>query len=245
MADEQRRRIAGEAIEIVALGDFRSPTFFVEDAAHEEVVSALANQVGVRVTVSLCGNASNVESLYRLSRTETGWHKAFFLRDGDNEGNPFPGDPKYIKLAKYAIENYFLDRELMAAATGRTDAVVRTAQFEALQEVRSTLLKRNKFFDFLFQMLEPSHLDRVSLDSLDGAVILDRVLKKLNASRSEFVREGIAWVFAQGREEELMPPGLVKALKALKAPTAQVSGTGTDAAACIDNPERESSQASL
>lgn len=245
MADEQRRRIAGEAIEIVALGDFRSPTFFVEDSAHEEVVSALANRAGVRVTISPCGNASNVESLYRLSRTESGWHNAFFLRDGDNEGNPFPGDPKYIKLSKYAIENYFLDRKLMVATTSRTDADVRTAQFEALQEARSTLLRRNKFFDFLFQMLEPAHLDRVSLDSLDGALILDRVLKKLNVSRGEFIRESIAWAFAQGREEELMPADLVKALKALKAPRASAPGKGAETAAYIESPEEGSPQASL
>jgi len=52
--------------------------------------------------------------------------------------------------------------------------------------------------------------------------------------------------FREGqREEELMPADLVKALKALKAPTPSAPGKGAETAAYIESHEEGSPQASL
>ncbi len=112
LTPDQQKKLTGDAIEIIAMGDLAKPTFFLEDGRHKEVVESLARELGVDVSISQCGNSSNVRSLFRHSKREGGWLNSYFITDGDNEGNPFPGEKTFIHLDKYSIENFLLNLEL-------------------------------------------------------------------------------------------------------------------------------------
>lgn len=127
----QRERIAGEAIEIIKLGDLGgSGTFWVEDKAQESVVKAIAKQEGAQVRVVVSGNAPNVRSLYKRSKEDGGWQHAYFLEDGDGQGSQFPGEPDFIHLNKYCIENYLLDLPIAAQITGSSEAEIQKIIFD-------------------------------------------------------------------------------------------------------------------
>ncbi|MBN1367770.1 MAG: ATP-binding protein [Dehalococcoidales bacterium] len=81
---ELRRRISGEGIEIIKLGEFTKPTFFVEDQAHEDIIQVIAEILGNSISVSQCGNSQNVISLFRHSLREGNWSHCYFVIDGDN-----------------------------------------------------------------------------------------------------------------------------------------------------------------
>jgi len=83
VSDDQRHRIAGEAIEILKLGDFSKPTFFVEDNTHYTVLECLAKELGINVMITKCGNSSNVRSLYQFSKIDSGWDNSYFIEDGE------------------------------------------------------------------------------------------------------------------------------------------------------------------
>ena len=93
-----RERMAGEALQLVGLGDFPIATFFVEDSMHVEVLTEIASRLDRKISVVPVGNSANVKSLYRLSVGEGGWANAYFLLDGDGQGNPFPQSPEEPSL---------------------------------------------------------------------------------------------------------------------------------------------------
>ncbi len=102
---ELRERIAGESLKLVGLGDFEIPTFFVEDQAHVEVISEIATSLRKQISITQAGNSANVKSLFKYSLSKGGWKNAFFVIDGDNEGNPFLNYSEFIHLDRYCIEN--------------------------------------------------------------------------------------------------------------------------------------------
>ena len=57
LTPEQQRKLAGDAIEIIRMGDFEKPTFFVEDGRHQEIIEAVGQILGIEISVSQCGNS--------------------------------------------------------------------------------------------------------------------------------------------------------------------------------------------
>ena len=111
------------------------------------------------MTITPCGHSSNVKTLFKHAEQE-GWKQTYFLVDGDNEGNPFPGRRHFIHLEKYCIENYLLDTAIAAAALGITEETVRAAIMRAILYNRPTILGKNKFLDFLLDGLAQEHVHR-------------------------------------------------------------------------------------
>lgn len=209
----QRRRIAGEAIEIIKFGDFTYGTFFVEDKAQETVVKALADDEGVRIHTTVCGNAPNVRSLYKRGKADGGWPGTFFVEDGDNQGSPFPGETDFIHMDKYCIENYLLDFPTAATTTGKDEAALRQLVFDEVVKRKATILGKNKFLEFLFTDMRPEHLTPDRLATLDASLIFDGYLLSLGMTREDYVRRYVAAASQAGSLATVFPQQLIDAIR--------------------------------
>jgi len=192
VTDEQRRRIAGDAIEIIKMGSFSKPTFFVEDSAQAEAVQSIANSFSVDIIITECGNSSNVRSIYKYSLIDSDWKNSFFIEDGDNQGSPFPNSSNFIHLKKYCIENYFLDFNVASDITNRTPENIKELIVESILENKSNIFKKNKFFEFLVDQLKPEHITEDNLSKLDASQIMKSFLTKINMSYSEYIDQYVS-----------------------------------------------------
>lgn len=210
LTPQQRSRLAGDAIEIIALGDFTKPTLFVEDVAHVRVVKALAEIYGVSVTTSQCGNSTNVKSLYQYQLAHGRWTNAYFMIDGDNQGNPFPKDEQFIHLPYYCIENMMLDPETLMEASGRTLMEVQEVIVASISSERKAVFQKNKFFEFLADRIEANHMIFENLRMFDASIIVSNVFLALKISdyASYFLSAK-----ANGRIDTLVPQQLMRILE--------------------------------
>lgn len=210
---EQRTRLAGDAIEIVALSDFSKPTFFVEDSAHTEVLSQLAKTIGFSVTISECCTSANVKSLFSYQKSQGRWPQAYFVIDGDNMGNPFPSDSQFIHLPYYCIENSLLHPEILSAITGKSVLEIQESIVNAIKTNRSKVFAKNKFFDFLAESISPADMTFERLRIFDGSLILDTIIESLGSTRSKLIADYINYLNGNKRLAELFPNELLLGFK--------------------------------
>jgi hypothetical protein len=217
LSDEQRRRIAGEAISILQYGksteDTLIPTFFVEDASHRDILEALSYLMKVEITVSECGNSSNVKSLFKLSKKEGGWGNSYFLIDGDNQGNPFPTDDRFIHLDKYCLQSYLLNFEVASASSGKSVEEIQQIIFNVIKRNRSKILDKNKFFDFLFDSLKPTDITEERLSSLDASEIFVSYLTDLGMDSKEYLSNYLVTCQTKGMLRQVFPEKLIGAFE--------------------------------
>jgi predicted ATPase len=210
---EQQTRIAGDAIEIVRLGDFSKTTFFVEDQAHEEVIRAIADVLNADVSVSRCGNSPNVRSLYRQAQRQSGWGNTFYLEDGDNEGNPFPSDPNFVHLSKYCIENYLLDWHVASEITGKTEQELRQIILTAIMARRAAIFQKNKFVEFLADLLTIEHITEEHVAKLDASVIMSDYLDKVGMASADYTQAYVRQCQEGGSLDSSLPKQVVEIIK--------------------------------
>jgi len=203
--DEHRKKIAGEAIEIIKLGEFSKPTFFVEDHIHKEVLEKMADLMGKEISVSVAGNSSNVKSLYKLSKKEGGWNNSYFLIDGNNQGNPFPDEVNFIHLDKYCIENYLIDIDTISLMTSKTKDEIKELLFDLIIDNKETIFKKNKFFEFLIDRLNKEDIADEALRKLDASLIFEPFLKKIEASKSSYIYDYIKVNRENGKLKSIFP----------------------------------------
>lgn len=215
VTEEQRRRIAGDAIEIIKMGDFSKPTFFVEDPSQAEVVKVISNYLGVDVLITECGNCSNVRSLYRYSKLDSGWNNSYFIEDGDNQGSPYSDDHSFIHLGKYCIENYLLDSDIAGAISSRKGDDIKKLIVESVLENKGQLFKKNKFFEFLVDHLKAEHLNDDNLSKLDASLIMKSFLGKLGKSYPDYVKQYVDRCFESEESIEKLPIDIVNAIKSV------------------------------
>lgn len=224
LTTQQRSRLAGDAVEIVALGDFSKITVFVEDGAHAEVVAAIAKFLQVAVNTSQCGNAANVKSLYLHQRAHGPWTNAYFMVDGDNQGNPYQGEQRFIHLPYYCIENLLLDPDILAVVSSRSTQEVREIMVDVFRDRRGVIFKKNKFFEFLADSLSTEHMTFERLKSFDAAVVVNDIISKLDlASLSEVLPKYLTAAHTMGRIDDLIPPELLNPLRIAAAVTKGVN----------------------
>jgi predicted ATPase len=213
--DELRTRIAGESIDIIQMGAFLKTTFVVEDDGHVEVIETIAKVLNRDVTCGSCGSCSNVRSLYKLSLLEGGWANCFFVTDGDNEGNPFPGAKQFIHLDKYCIENYLLDIGTAAKVAKKTEEAVKDALLNAIKKNKDKMIRKNKFFEFfafVFDHLNTSNIDESSITVLDGSTIFEDFLKGLGVSPDFYMKEYVETLQKESMLEKIFPKQLIVAI---------------------------------
>ena len=217
---EQRRRLAGEAIEIIRLGAFSKPVFFVEDRCHEIVADEIRKALSADILISPCGNRSNLRSLYRLSQVEDGWPDSYFIEDGDNEGSSITDD-HFVHLDKYCIENYLLDPSIASRVTGKAEDEVRQLRFDAIMEEKQKIFQRNKFFDFVIDGLTEEAITEERLGKLDASMMIDNFLRKVDLSLPEYIARYVQSCQAQGVLREVLPPKMVAVIEAAVPETAK------------------------
>jgi hypothetical protein len=213
ITEDQRRRIAGEAIDIIKLGNFSIRTFFVEDEHHKDVIETLAHFQGRKVAVSICGNSPNIKSLYKLSKTEGGWDNAFFLTDGDNEGNPFPGEAQFIHLDKYCIENYLLDLDIATKILGKTRAELSSLLLNSILDCRNKIFAKNKYLEFLLDRLTLEDIDSPFLGKLDASIIFPTFLRKIGMTFLNYVNQYISLCQRENKLNPILPEKLIEAVE--------------------------------
>ena len=215
---EQRRRIAGDAIEIVRLGAFTKPTLFVEDSAHVTIIEELASLLAADVLISECGNKANLRSLYRLSLLDDGgWTNSYFVEDGDNEGNPHPRDGRFIHLDKYCMETYLLDVSAASAACGLSEEQVRQRILDALVANKEKVFRRGRFLEFLLEQIRPEHLTPTNLAQLDASEIIHTFLTSIGKDVRQYIRAYLSHCRESGRLKDVLPLQLVELLERLHA----------------------------
>lgn len=224
LTPEQARRIAGEAIEIIKVGQLPSRTFFVEDDEQAAVIDAIAATVGSQVSVVECGNAPNVRSLFRESKIAGGWANAHFLEDGDNENTPFPGEPRFIHLPRYCIENFLLDFEIASSVTGKTEEELREIILQAIRAKRDRILGKTKFLDFLIDHLTRDHLNPDRLAKLDASLIMPHYLTSLGVTFDDYLQRYVDEVVRRDALTTVFPATLISAIREEEA-----ESTRTDA----------------
>jgi predicted ATP-dependent endonuclease of OLD family len=213
ISEEMRRRIAGDAIEIIKLGNFGKPTFFVEDKIHELVIRSIAEKENVDISISAVGNSSIVKSLFRLSKDEDTWSSCYFVIDGDNQGNPYPTESNFVHLDKYCMENYLLDFQVCASISHKTTHDICSAILKAIKDNQSAILGRNRFFEFLVDMLNETHITEESLAHLDASQIFHQFTRDVGFDDEErFVTAYVAQCYAVSRLD-VLPKRLVQIIQ--------------------------------
>ncbi|MHC4662225.1 MAG: AAA family ATPase [Planctomycetota bacterium] len=207
-----RKKIAGEAIEIIKLGEFSKATFIVEDQAHEDVIKSLAEQLETEILVSQCGNSGNVRSLYRLSKKEGGWQNCYFVVDGDNEGNPHPNEQSFIHLEKYCIENYLFDIDLASKISGKSEEEVKKAISDSITANARKILKNNRFFEFLLASLNVEDITPERLATLDACMIFQSFLNIIGMNFAEYIRKYIVACIKEERLDSVFPKRIMEIL---------------------------------
>lgn len=210
LTKNQYERIAGEAIEIIRMGDSTKLTFYVEDKDHVTFLNCLLERLSLDATVIPCGNSSNVKSLFNQSKKEGHWQNSYFLIDGDNQGNPFPNETNFIHLPVYCIENYLLNPSILAKIFGKTEQDIREIILETIREKRANILKKNQFFEFLFDSLYEEHITYERLCKLDASEIVNEVASKLGMSVDELTAKTLMFIFSNKKENEILPENLLK-----------------------------------
>jgi predicted ATPase len=204
ISEDQRRRIAGEAIENIKLGSFGKPTFFVEDNIHALVVKEMAKQANVEILVSVAGNSENVKSLFKLSKNEGKWPNSYFIIDGDNQGNPFPNEINFVHLDKYCMQNYLLDFNVCAEISSKTPDEIQSGILKAIKNNQLAILNKNRFFYFLFERLKEADVTETSLVCLDASKIFPQFIRDIGfPDEEDFVKAYIKYCYISSKQDIL------------------------------------------
>lgn len=213
VTSEQRRRIAGDAIEIIRLGTFTKPTIFVEDRNQVIVVEEMAASMGSDVLVSDCGNKFNLRSLFKYAQLDGGWENTFFVEDGDNEGSSLPQVEGFIHLDKYCIENYLLDIQTMAKTLAISEEAALKLIYDSIMSKSDKIIKQqDKFWNFLIEYLKPERLTSEKLAMLDASLIFNQLLKSIGKDLREYTSAYIRVARELGWEK-VFPVPLIRALE--------------------------------
>jgi predicted ATPase len=210
---DQRRRIAGEAISILRLGETSKPTIFLEDSAHSVVVNALASVLGADIAITQCGPKSNVRSLYKRAKLDGGWSNSLFLEDGDNEGAPSIAGAKFLHLDKYCIENYLLDFRVISEAWSVPVQVCVHRLYECVASQREKILGKNRFLEFLWAQLREEHLTAELIGKLDGSLVVPCFAKKFDQTYEDFVASYVSCAQRMELLVEIFPNPLLTWLR--------------------------------
>lgn len=209
LSPDHKKKLAGEAIDIIRLRDFSKPTFFIEDEAQKRVLEEFSTQLGKEISVSIAGNCSNVRSIYKLSINDGGWLNAFFLEDGDNSENPYPNKPNFIHLDKYCIENYFLDSDIISSLYSKTPEEIKQTILDTIKTKKNLILKKNKHLDFLIDRLTITDITKERLSSFDGSIILDLIIEKMELKKDTFTKDFIHHCISNSILAKIFPANLV------------------------------------
>lgn len=173
-----RKKIGGDALQLITAFEIGDPVFYVEDERQREVVEFLTHNLNKKAMIITANGRSNVINLCRLF-TQQGVSNAFFLVDGDNEGvpNEFKTNDHYIQLNKYSIENYFLNISLLAKISEKNVEEVENIIRDSIKNA-----KQNQHTKVFKKLAEISSIPEEILDTYKAKDIIDLVAKGIGFS---------------------------------------------------------------
>lgn len=213
LTQDLQQRLAGDAVEIINLGNPTRPVFFVEDSAHSRVLKALAMELEVSISVSECGNSSNVKSIYQYSKQTGEWRNSFFLVDGDNEGNRFRGDSHFIHLPVYCIENYLISPEVIAKMQDISVREAKTIILESIKNRSGQIFRKLRFFESLIDGLDLEYITFERLAGLDASEIIHTIADRLGYDIGDYTNKYIHTCVINDVIDTLFSPDLLMALR--------------------------------
>ena len=187
--DHEKVKIAGEAINVIGIGDISNKTLFVEDDFHVKAVRIMSELFGSGIEIVDVKNCQNVKSFFILNRDGKRNEKLFFLVDGDNQGNEFPGEDKVIHLDKYCMENYFLNISISARILGKTESACKEDLLEIIKENAEKVARGRLFIQKALMKLTAKEITQDLIDTYDGSILLRHLLKRNGKRIDKYVRD--------------------------------------------------------
>ncbi|MCX6751414.1 MAG: AAA family ATPase [Candidatus Nomurabacteria bacterium] len=215
----QREAIVGELAATINIVAPTSKTFFVEDKMHEFVIDTLAQKLGKTVSTVKCGNSPNVKSFYGLSKDKSSaWREnGYYVIDGDNEGNPFPGESRFIHLNKYSIDSYLFNLDLLSEVVGKTIEIIQKEILSVMQTKKLNIFskgKNAKFGHALIDKMTFDYITEVHLSLLDCTEILEGFAQLQNKSSQDLFAEYIEKANQKGILSNIFDLELINAINA-------------------------------
>jgi predicted ATPase len=219
ISEAQKVAIAGEAISLVKIVKLSKKTFFVEDGMHQEFLETLAAIKDKDIAVVACGNKTAVKSLFKFAKTNPEYAEALFMVDGDNEGNPYPGESQFIFLTKYCLECYFFDIHVLASVFSDSAENIKHHIINSMKAKKSDILKYHKFLEFLIDRITPSDIDEAFLTKFDCSEILTEVLGQYSITKKDFIRKYIEKAIELGTLNNIFPQQILDAINSVTSIT--------------------------
>jgi ABC-type cobalamin/Fe3+-siderophores transport system ATPase subunit len=215
-SNTQRVAMAGEIAASIVAAAPQLTTFYVEDDRQSQVVSALAKARGRAVTTVPCGSSEVVKAIFKFARGQAGWDQnAFFVIDGDNQGNSFPGQTHFVHLDRYCVECYLLDMRVLQHMTGKAEAILQQDLLAAVKGRSAAIFKTGKSGAFGQRLLSRARVEDLTtelLAELDCSEILDEFARLEAVPADLYIRRYVASAGALGIAEEVFDTRLLMAV---------------------------------
>lgn len=194
--ESARKEISGDIMKfVVSKEDVK--TIFVEDNFHKVVVEQLGNLLSFNkdFNVQIMSGKVAIKSLYGgiSQRPVRGIFKnAYFLVDGDREKDPHQADVRYVHLAKYCLESYFLNFRIISNITNKPMNTIKQIVCSAINKEKQKSAKDGQIY--LRGTIQPIMLRQKDFDRFDCTSILERTINNLHYTKIEFVSDYLTYL---------------------------------------------------
>jgi predicted house-cleaning noncanonical NTP pyrophosphatase (MazG superfamily) len=110
-----------------------------------------------------------------------------------------------------------LDFAIVAIVSRKTEDQIKEIILESIRESRNKILKKNKFFAFLFDGLTLDHIAPDRLALLDASEIIDSITRKLGLEFDDYLEAYTKTSLNEGRLRDVFPGRIVEIMAGAKA----------------------------
>lgn len=187
--DSIKKEISGDIIRFV-ISDQDLKTVFVEDSFHELVIRQFLLTIGKlsdSINIQSLNGKTAISTLYAgvTQRQSRGLFKeAYFLIDGDNQIDPHPTDPHFIKLSRYCLESYFVNYRTLSKISGKS--------LDQIKKIICQIINMKKQKEHKLVLLgdiKPNMLKEKDFSNYDSSYFLSDLISKLGFTQEDFIKE--------------------------------------------------------
>ena len=121
------------------------------------------------------------------------------------------------------MENYFIDSGIAATVTGKDEGEIREAIFSAIQQNKEQIFRKNKFFEFLTDLLKVEHITDERLNTLDASLIFEDFLEAIGMGKGPYIAAYIGKCIELGVLETKLPEKIIAVIKENMVPEPEVA----------------------
>jgi hypothetical protein len=217
ISESQKDAIVGELAETVQVIAPTSKTFFVEDEWHEFIIKKIAEELGKNIVVVQTGNSANVKALFSLSKDKTSaWQEnGYYLVDGDNQGNPFAGESRFIHLERYSIESYLFNLDLLSKTLGKSITDIQKDLLDSIKIKKTEIFnkgKNAKFGEKLLDKILPDEITEDTMKIFDCSQVLEEFAQKQGKSARKIFEDYIKRAKEENKLTVIFDTSLIDAI---------------------------------